>query len=123
MDGSGGDGALFKRSLPTGAVLGGDSREPYRGAARDDPDEAVSIESASSIDDDNVGRGGTESDGASKPFFVVGEDLLLSVKRPFALGAEATLRRNREAEAPMPLGVRGPLVLDRDGVGGAPNEA
>jgi len=80
----------------------------------------VPIESASSIELDSVGSGGTESDGASRPFFVVDREPRL--KRPFALGADATLRMKREAEAPTAFGLRGPLVLDRDGVGRAPKE-
>lgn len=122
LEGSGWDGALFKRSLTAGAVFGGANRWPKRGLALVDSEEAVPIESASSsIELDRVGSGGTESDGANSPFFVV--DLEPSVKRPFALGADATLRMNREAEALTAFGLRGPLVLDRDGVvGGVPEE-
>lgn len=48
-------------------------------------------------------------DGARRPFLVVEGDLW--PRRPLALGADATLRRNFDAVAPMDLGERGLCVF------------
>jgi hypothetical protein len=81
----------------------------------DEVDDIVSKESVPfSIEFVVVGKGGgTMSPGAKNPFFVVdpavpGVDRELSAKRPLALGAEATRRINRVAEAPTDLGLNGP---------------
>jgi hypothetical protein len=58
------------------------------------------------------------SAGASSPFFVVAPDREPIENSPFALGAEATRRMNREALAPTDFGLRGPFVRDRCGTGG-----
>ena len=86
-------------------------------------DEIVSSESSPcSIElDATGGRGGTVSAGASMPFFVVGVDRDPSEKRPLALGADATRRIKREAEAVTDLGLSGAWVRERDGVGGTGN--
>jgi hypothetical protein len=120
MLGSGWDGALFKRSLVDviGAVFGGVRRVPKRGgrgARFGESDAVLSTEAPSSIEVLKVGSGGTVSDGDKSPF-LVGVDFAPTEKRPLALGADATLRRNREAEAPTAFGVRGRL-RDRDGGG------
>ena len=82
----------------------------------DDPEDIVSSEFVPCSDEleTNNGRGGTTSVGASSPFFMV-EDVERepSEKRPFMLGADATRRRKRDAEALMDFGERGPW-LDRD---------
>ena len=123
--GSGWTGALFRRSLgPIGAVLGVARPFPKRGcrgARLGEPEEDVLTDAPSSIDVVSVGSGGTVSEGAKRPFFV-GVDLGPTEKRPLALGADATRRRNREAEAPTAFGVRG-RFRDRDGGGGPLNEA
>ena len=76
----------------------------------------VSSESFPCSNEDEIeGIGGNDSTGAKTPFFVV--DLEPKLKKPLALGAEATRRRNREAEDPTDLGLRGLFVPDRDGVG------
>ena len=81
----------------------------------------VSSESFPCSNEDEIeGIGGNDSTGAKKPFFVV--DLEPRLNRPFALGADATRRRNREAEDPTDLGLRGLFVRDRDGVGGGLND-
>ena len=57
--------------------------------------------------------------GARSPFLVVADDDLEPIeKRPFAFGADATRRMNRDAVALTDFGLRGPFVRDRDGVGG-----
>lgn len=57
--------------------------------------------------------------GARSPFLVIADDDLEPIeKRPFAFGAEATRRMNRDADALTDFGLRGPFVRDRDGVGG-----
>jgi hypothetical protein len=61
---------------------------------------------------DATGRGGTGSPGARRPF-LVGDVCTDAVRfpdenRPFALGADATRRMKRLAEAPTPLGESGP---------------
>jgi len=48
---------------------------------------------------------------------VADEDLEPIEKSPFALGAEATRRMNRDADALTDFGLRGPFVRGRDGVG------
>jgi hypothetical protein len=58
-----------------------------------------------------LGSGGTGSAGASIPFLVVEDDRELE-NNPLALGAEATRRMKRVADAPMALGESGP---ERDG--------
>lgn len=88
----------------------------------DDPDDMVSKESVpcSSELDTSGGKGGTTSAGASRPFLVVAEaDREPRLNRPFALGADATRRMKREAEAPMDLGESGPPApRDLEGVVG-----
>jgi hypothetical protein len=69
--------------------------------------------------------GGAESAGARNPFFVVDVGILgLEWNKPLALGAEATRRINRDAEAVIAFGDIGPPpVLGDDakgGTGGAP---
>jgi hypothetical protein len=57
--------------------------------------------------------------GAKSPFLVVADDDFEPMeKRPFAFGAEATRRMNRDAVALTDFGLRGPFVRDREGVGG-----
>lgn len=59
------------------------------------------------------------SAGANSPFLVVADDDLEPIeKRPFAFGADATRRMNRDAVALTDFGLRGPFVRDRGGVGG-----
>ena len=53
------------------------------------------------------GRGGTGSVGARYPFFVFDAEREPDVKKPFAFGADATLRKNLVADAPIALGDRG----------------
>lgn len=91
-----------------------------RGARFGESEEVVLTDAPSSIEVVRVGNGGTVSDGAKRPFFV-GVALGPTEKSPLALGADATLLRNREAEAPTAFGVRGRL-RDRDGGGGPLNE-
>lgn len=87
---------------------------PCCGRPREEPEEIVSSESAPcSIE---WGRGGTGSAGASMPFLVVDAERW-PVKSPLALGAEATRRMKREAEAPIALGDSGP-ERDVDWTGG-----
>jgi hypothetical protein len=45
------------------------------------------------------------------------DDLEPMEKRPFAFGAEATRRINRDADALTDFGLSGPFVRERDGVG------
>lgn len=60
------------------------------------------------------GKGGTHSIGDKRPFFVVADgDREAIENRPFALGAEATRRKNREAVALTDLGLRGAFVFER----------
>lgn len=88
----------------------------------DDPDDTVSRESVCSSEFDPIDpSGGTMSAGASSPFFVVKVVREPRLKRPLALGADATRRMKREAEAPIDLGDSGPLVHDLDGVPGLVN--
>jgi len=75
----------------------------------EDWDEFVSSEPFFPSED--FGSGGTSSDGARRPFLVVAG--VSVVKRPLALGAEATLRKRRAAEPPME-------VLGLDGMDGLP---
>lgn len=86
----------------------------------DDPDETVSREDSCPWSDEletSGGRGGTVSAGARSPFLVVADEREPMEKSPFALGAEATRRMKREALAPTDLGLRGPFVRERWGVG------
>lgn len=98
------------------------------------PLDIVSSESVPSIESDTTTGSGGASPGARSPFFPrreeeppaeveadrpEEEDLK---KRPFALGAEATRRMNRDAEAPMLFGERGLPPLDEDGGEGIPKE-
>jgi len=105
-------------------AVGRDIRRPL-----DELEETVSSESWPWSDelDTSWGIGGTDvsAGAAKKPFFVVvgvvaDADREPSEKRPFALGAEATRRMNRVADAPTDLGLRGPWVLGGfdDGVDG-----
>ena len=86
------------------------------GAPRDDAEESVSSEFVPCSECDS-GIGGTAFPGESSPFFVVAFECARppSAKRPFALGADATRRMNRDAFAPIALGESGP---ERDGVVG-----
>lgn len=52
------------------------------------------------------------SAGAKNPFLVAGIDFEPMENRPLALGAEATRRMNREAVAPIDLGLNVPFVRD-----------
>ena len=80
----------------------------------EEPEDMVSSESAPwSIELEIGGRSGEiVPAGASNPFLVAGEDFEPMENRPLALGAEATRRMNREAEAPIDLGLNGPFVRD-----------
>jgi len=85
----------------------------------EEPEDIVSSESAPcSIElEMGGGKGGIAWAGAKNPFLVAGEDLEPMENRPLALGAEATRRMNREAVAPIDLGLNGPFVRDRGEVG------
>jgi hypothetical protein len=100
--------------------------EPKRDDGRplDEPEDIVSSEFVpfSNELDDKDGTGGTASDGASRPFFVVDADRELKENKPLAFGAEATRRMKRDAEAPIDLGDIGPFGFDFDGVDGVMNE-
>jgi len=62
------------------------------------------------------GKGGTESIGASKPFLVVADGDREPIENsPLALGAEATRRIKRVADALTDFGVRGTFVFERVG--------
>ena len=89
------------------------------GAPRDDAEESVSSEFVPCSEWDS-GIGGTASPGESSPFFVVAFECARppSAKRPFALGADATRRMNRDAFAPIALGESGPRLDGVVGVGG-----
>jgi len=115
LPGIGGNGKPLA-SFPYDAVAGVIVRDI---CPLEEPEEKVSSESVScSIElDIGGGRGGRVSAGANNPFLVVGEDLEPMENRPLALGAEATRRMNREAVAPIDLGVNGPFVRDLKGVG------
>lgn len=54
------------------------------------------------------GTGVIAFDGARKPFFVVEAEPCLRLKRPLALGADATRRMKRVADAPTERGDNGP---------------
>jgi hypothetical protein len=90
----------------------------------DEPEDTVSIESVPCSNEDDIvlGMGGIGSAGARYPFFVADIERELPEKRFLALGADATRRMNRVADAPIALGDRGPAGRDVDGVEG-PNEA
>lgn len=96
---------------------------PCCGWPREEPEEMVSSESVpcSRELDMTLGRGGTGSAGASIPFFVV-ETPREAENRPLALGADATRRIKRDADAPIALGDSGP-ERDVDCTGGRANEA
>jgi hypothetical protein len=83
----------------------------------EDADDSVSNESVPSSTEVETsgGSGGTAFAGASNPFFVVDPDREPREKSPLALGAEATLRMNLEADAPIAFGLNGALVLEREG--------
>lgn len=57
------------------------------------------------------GTGGITSAGASKPFLVGAADREPDMKRCLALGAEATRRMKRVADAPIARGDKGPERL------------
>lgn len=80
----------------------------------EEPEDMVSSESVPcSIELEIGGRSGEiVSAGANNPFLVADEDFEPIENRPLALGAEATRRMNREAEAPIDLGLNGPFVRD-----------
>lgn len=63
------------------------------------------------------GTGVIAFDGARKPFFVVEADPCFRLNRPLALGADATRRMKRVADAPTERGDNGPP--ERDVVAGA----
>ena len=97
---------------------------PYDAVARDtcpleDPEDIVSSESVPcSIELEIEGRRGEiVPAGSNNPFLVTGEDFEPMENRPLALGAEATRRMNREAVAPIDLGLNGPFVRDLGKVG------
>jgi len=88
-----------------------------RSLSLDDVDDIVSNESVPFSIECVFGKGGTISDGAKSPFLVVVDppaavppvaDRELSANSPLALGAEATRRINRVADAPTDLGLSGP---------------
>lgn len=85
----------------------------------EEPEDMVSSESVPcSIELEIEGRSGEiGSAGANSPFLVAGEDFEPMENRPLALGAEATRRMNREAEAPIDLGLNGPFARDLGKVG------
>jgi len=91
----------------------------------DDSDDIVSNESVpfSKEVDTSDGRGGTISAGANMPFFVVEVDRELKENSPLALGAEATRRMKRDAEAPTDLGESAPFARNLEGEVGLLNEA
>jgi len=91
----------------------------------DDPEDMVSSESVpcSKEFDTRDGSGGTTSAGANIPFFVVAVDRELKENSPLALGADATRRMKRDAEAPTDLGERAAFVRDLEGVVGLVNDA
>jgi len=73
----------------------------------EEPEDRVSSESVpfSNELDITLGSGGTGAAGASNPFLVVDEDKReFNENKPFALGADATRRMKRDAEAPIDLG-------------------
>jgi len=115
------------KPMPTGAVIGGEGRgilPPL--PPRDDPDDTVSKESCPcSIElEMSGGRGGTESAGANSPFRVVADPREPIENSPLALGADATRRMNREAEALTDLGLKAPFVREREEgvIGGLGND-
>lgn len=81
------------------------------GCPRDEDEETVSKESAPWS---ACGIGGRGSPGESKPFFVeiVDDRCEPREKRPFAFGADATRRINRDAPALIALGDSGPVRED-----------
>ena len=103
-------------SFPYDAVDGRIARDIW---PLEEPEDMVSSESAPcSIELEIEGRRGElASAGANNPFLVAGEDFEPMENRPLALGAEATRRMNREAVAPIDLGLNGPFVRDLGKVG------
>lgn len=89
----------------------------------DEPEDTVSIESVpfSNEPDIVLGTGGIRSAGANSPFFVADTEREVVEKRFLALGAEATRRMNRVADALMALGDNGP-GRDVEGVDGRTKE-
>jgi len=95
---------------------------PGEGRPLDEPEDTVSSESVPSSSEVDA-RGGTASDGASRPFFVVEADREPRENNPLTLGAEATRRMKRVAEAPIALGDSGPFPFGLEGVAGVRNKA
>jgi hypothetical protein len=90
----------------------------------EDADDSVSndpVPSSTEVETSG-GSGGTAFAGASSPFFVVDPDREPRENSPLTLGAEATLRMNLEAVAPIALGLSGALVLEREAGFGRLNE-
>jgi hypothetical protein len=85
----------------------------------EEPEDIVSSESVPcSIELEIEGRRGEiVSPGANNPFLVAGEDFEPIENRALALGAEATRLMNREAVAPIDLGLNVPFVRDLGKVG------
>lgn len=81
----------------------------------EDVDDTVSMELLPVSD--TTGTGGIAFDGARKPFFVVEAEPCFMLKRPLALGADATRRMKRVADALTERGDNGPP--ERDVVAGA----
>ena len=106
---------LVIRSLVLTAELLLLARAGRMGRPLEDVDDTVSSELPSWSD---CGTEGIISPGASRPFFVVAPEAAEReprVKRPLALGADATRRMNLVALAPIALGDNGP---ERDADGG-----
>ena len=96
-----------------------DAATEFNARPLEEPEEMVSSESVPcSIElEMRGGRGGMVSAGANNPFLVVA-CLEPMENSPLALGAEATRRMNREALAPIDLGLNGPFGRDLGGVCG-----
>lgn len=99
--------------------------KPADGRPLDESEDIVSRESApwSREVDANDGMGGTASEGANRPFFVVEADREPMENKPLTFGAEATRRMKRVAEAPIDLGDSAPFAFGFEGVVGLTNEA
>ena len=115
MPGTGGSGKPLV-SFPYGAGDGCIARDI---CPLEEPEDMVSSESVPCSIELEIGgrRGEIVSAGANNPFLVAGEDFEPMENRPLALGAEATRRMNREAVAPIDLGLNGPFVRDLGKVG------